>query len=456
MSKKSIDDILSDLDSGDSEKGGRGQTVENGKTPVKFKKKKKRHWKRRIILTVLLIFLVGGSFLGYKAYVLAQKMFQGNGAPGLFGLFGGGQLKGEADGRVNVLLLGIGGAGHDGPNLTDTMMVASIKPATNEVALLSVPRDLYVSIPGHGKEKINAADAEGEQDKPGGGIDLATQTVQNVLNLPIHYTVRVDFSGFDKIIDDVGGVDVNVEKDLYDPYYPDGTYYIKKGMHHMDGAEALKYARSRETTSDFDRAKRQQQILVAVRDKVMSANTLLNPAKMNDIVNVLGDHIKTNMQIWEAERLFEIFKHVDKNKIINKVLDDSPGGPLVSANNGAYILLPKTGNFEEIQSIAKNIFDDSGLDTEAAKVQILNATGVTGEAKKTGDSISGMGFSINDLSNASEINSSTEIVDHTGGAKPKTIAFLEKKLCVKSTQAGDPTGLYDITIVVGKDQLNKD
>ncbi len=453
MSKKSIEDILSDIEDDDSGEIVKSQN-ESTKTPVKFKKKKKKHWKRRIILTVVALFLVGGIFLGYKAYVLAQKMFQGNGAPGLLGLFGSGQLKGEAQDRINVLLLGIGGAGHDGPNLTDTIMVASIKPSTNQVAFLSVPRDLYVSIPGHGKAKINAADAYGEEDKPGNGINLSTQTVQNVLNLPIHYTVRVDFSGFAKIIDDIGGVDVNVENDLYDPYYPDGTYYITKGMHHMSGAEALKYARSRETTSDFDRAKRQQQILMAVRDKLTSTSTLLNPVKMNDILNVLGDHIKTNMQIWEAKRLFDMFQKTDKTKIINKVLDNSTNGPLVSANNGTYILLPKTGNYDEIQNIAKNIFTDSGLNDEAAKIQILNATGVSGEAKKTGDSISGMGMQINDLSNADELNSATEIIDHTNGAKPKTIDFLEKKFCIKSTQAPDPTGLYDITIVVGKDQLS--
>lgn len=457
MSKKSIEDIL-----GDMEKEESGETVfnkdNNEKTPVKFKNKKKKNWKRRIILSVLAIFLVIGSVLGFEAYLLAKKMFEGGAAPGLLGFLGQGQLKGEADGRINVLLLGIGGAGHDGANLTDTMMVASIKPQTNEVAMLSVPRDLYVSIPGHGKDKINAANAFGEQDKPGSGISLTSQTVSNTLGIPIHYTARIDFNGFAKIIDTVGGVDINVENDLYDPFYPGGTYSIKKGPHHMNGAEALKYARSRETTSDFDRAKRQQQVMVAMKDKIMTANTLLNPAKMNDILTTLGDHVKTDMQIWEAQKLAQMFQKVDKNKIINRVLDNSEDGPLVSSISygGAYILLPKTGNFKEVQSIAQNIFTDSGLRTEAAKVQVLNATGVSGQAKKTGDTLSSNGLKVLSVSNASEINSTTVIYDYSGGTKPKTIDFLEKKFCVKAVQKTDPTGSYDIAVVVGKDQVNKD
>jgi len=456
MSKKSIEDIL-----GDIENDNTGEDVQkkpdSERTPVKFKKKKKKNWKKRIILTVVAILVIGGIFGGVKAYLLAQKMFAGGGIPGLLGILGQGQLKGEADGRINILLLGIGGDNHPGGTLTDTIMVASIKPATNEVAMLSVPRDLYVQVDGYGKDKINAANALGEQNHySGGGMALAKDTVSKTLDLPIHYTVRVDFEGFSKLVDAVGGVDITVDEDIYDPLYPGGTYSIRKGQYHMDGKAALKYSRSRETTSDFDRAKRQQKIMVAVKEKVLNVDTLLNPQKMSDILGVLGDHIKTDMQIWEAQKLGQMFQKVDKNKIINRVLDNGPDGPLVSATVGAYVLLPKTGNFGEIQSIAKNIFTDSLLRTEAAKVQILNATGVSGQAKKVSDSISGFGFKIDNVSNAKEINTATIIYDHSSGAKPKTIEFLEKKYCTKAVAQTDETGNYDITIVIGKDQLNKD
>jgi len=459
MSKKSIEDILSDIE--DENNGGNVQKkADRESTPVSFKKKKKkRNWRRRIILTVLVVFLIVGSFAGVKAYMMAKKMFEGGAVPGLLGFLGQGQLKGEADGRINILLLGIGGGNHPGGTLTDTIMVASVKPQTNEVAMLSVPRDLYVSVDGYGKDKINAANALGEQKKyPGGGMALSKDTVSKTLDLPIHYTVRVDFEGFSKIIDAVGGVDINVEEDLYDPYYPDGNYYIKKGTHHMDGKAALKYARSRETTSDFDRAKRQQQILVAVKEKVMSAGTLTNPQKMNDILNALSDHIKTDMQIWEGQKLAGIFQKVDKNKIINKVLDNGPDGPLESSNAyGMYVLVPRTGNFDEIRNIAKNIFTDASLGNEAAKIQILNATGSSGQGKKAADSISGFGLKIMNIATANEVNAQTMIYDYTNGAKPKTIEFLEKKYCTKAIQKSDDTGQgYDITVVIGKDFLNKD
>lgn len=453
MSKKSIEDILSDMENGDK------KPSEPAKTAVKLKKKKKKHWKRRIILSLLVLFLITGGFLGYKAYTLAQKVFQGGGVPGLLGFFSQGQLKGEADGRVNILLMGDGGAGHDGPLLTDTMMVLSINTRTNEVAMLSVPRDLYVKIGDYGEGKINSANALGEQYQyQGGGAALAEATVSKVLGIPIQYYVLADFSGFKKIIDTVGGVDVNVQKDLYDPYYPDGTYSISKGMHHMNGDEALKYARSRETTSDFDRAKRQQQILVATRDKVMSASTLLNPAKMNDILNALGDHIRTDMQISEAIRAFDLVKKVDQGKMINLVLDDSPDNVLRSSNiGGAYVLLPKAGfyDYSDIQNIAKNIFTIGPLKTEAAKIEVLNASGATGEAKKVADNMSGLGFTIGNIGNADSLASTTVIYDHTSGAKPNTVKYLEDKLCVKSSQQPADGSGYDFTIIVGKDQLNK-
>src|SRR5664279_3282734 len=135
------------------------------------------------------------------------------GAPGLLGTVDLTKLKGEGDGRVNILVMGIGGAGHDGPNLSDTMMVMSLDPKTKDVAMLSIPRDLYVKIPGHGSGKINAANAYG-------GPALAEQVVENVIGVPIHYYAVMDFSGFKQAVDAVGGVDINVAAPLYDPEFP--------------------------------------------------------------------------------------------------------------------------------------------------------------------------------------------------------------------------------------------
>lgn len=164
-------------------------------------------------------------------------------------------LLGETDDRINILLLGMGGLGHDGPYLTDTIMVASFKPSTKQAALISLPRDLSANIPGYGSQ-INNANAFGEQENSGSGPDLARRTISQVLGIPIHYYVRVAFEGFKDIIDSVGGVTVDVENTLDDYTYPvtgkedslSGRYehlHIEKGTQHMNGTLALKYARSR-------------------------------------------------------------------------------------------------------------------------------------------------------------------------------------------------------------------
>jgi anionic cell wall polymer biosynthesis LytR-Cps2A-Psr (LCP) family protein len=124
------------------------------------------------------------------------------------------QLIGEAEDRINVLLIGMGGEGHDGPFLTDTLIVGSIKPSDGSVAMLSIPRDLLVPVPDYGWRKINAVNAFGELEAGGRGGDLTRKTVENLLGIDIPYYVRIDFAGFKSIIDDVGGIDVYVERDL--------------------------------------------------------------------------------------------------------------------------------------------------------------------------------------------------------------------------------------------------
>lgn len=129
-------------------------------------------------------------------------------------------LKGENEGRINFLILGQGGVVHDGPYLTDTIILASIKPDTKQVALLSLPRDLVVNIPSWGFKKINSANAYGEEKGTGQGAVLATEVVNKLVNLPIHYYIRLDFDGFKKIIDQIGGVSINIERSFTDNQFP--------------------------------------------------------------------------------------------------------------------------------------------------------------------------------------------------------------------------------------------
>ena len=307
-----------------------------------YKKPKKVHGgvfkaARWIAFAILALVVVAGGWFGYKTISAAHSIIgKSNGvAPALAGVLDLTKLKGEGDGRVNILILGIGGEGHEAPNLSDTIMVMSIDPKTKDAAMLSVPRDLYVKIPATAKTgqqygKINAANAYG-------GPELSARVVSNVIGVPIHYYVLVDFSGFRSAIDAVGGVDINVPTAIYDPSYPCDNerggycpFKIAAGPQHMDGIVALRYARSRHSTSDFDRAARQQLVISALRTKALQLSTLTNPVKLSNLIDSLGSHVKTDIQAKEITKLAGLAKDIDVSKMPQKVLDtDSKDALLV-------------------------------------------------------------------------------------------------------------------------------
>ncbi|MFH0927967.1 MAG: LCP family protein, partial [bacterium] len=182
--------------------------------------------------------------------------------------------KSDNTGRTNILLLGVGGYGHEGPQLSDTILLVSLDREDKKVGIISIPRDLSVEIPGYGERKINSANAYGEEKGQGEGPKLAAQVAESVFGMPVHYYVRVDFNAFQSIIDQIGGVDINVDRAFTDSQYPTNDYGVETisfnaGWQHMDGQTALKYSRSRHGTggegSDFARSARQQKILNAVK-----------------------------------------------------------------------------------------------------------------------------------------------------------------------------------------------
>jgi polyisoprenyl-teichoic acid--peptidoglycan teichoic acid transferase len=394
-------------------------------------------------------------------------------------------LNGEGDDRVNFLLLGVGGPGHDGPELSDTILFASLKPSTKSLGMISIPRDLTVPVPGHGMSKINSANAYGEQADPGSGPTLASQVVGDVLGQPIQYYVRIDFSGFEKMIDELGGVDIYVDRSFTDDSYPilgkedadcgtgtaaasatatDGTpapapdyscrYEVlsfQQGWTHMDGTTALKYVRSRHGTngeaSDFARSARQQKVLLAVREKVLSTGTLLNPGKIGSLVDTLRSSIATNLQLWEMVRLATMLKDVDQTKIATHVLDASPDSPLYATSlNGAYVLLPKNDDWRPIQAMAADVFAVAPPSNVAAattpkkpefvKVEVQNGTAVSGLAFRTSQLLEKKGFDVTKVGNAKDRSyAHTVVYDLTGGAKPDQLKALRDYLEADVTQS---------------------
>jgi len=437
----------------------------------KIIKPKRNMLKVMLMMAGLVIFAVI-SWVGVGAFAAISKVItQNQGAPAPFlGLLNqdgvkASELKGEGDGRINILLLGLGGASHPGGTLTDTIMVASIDPQNKKIAFLSIPRDLYVPIEGYGSAKLNYAHAYGETnaEKTGGGPEVTKKTISTVLDLPIHYYVRVDFDGFTKLVDSLGGITVDVQKAINDPYYPAPNmqdyqpFSIKAGTQNLDGKTALKFARSRETTSDFDRAGRQQQVIVAAKDKALSLNILTNPKKLVEMLQIVGDHVRTDMQMWEIEKLVTLIKDVDQSSIVMKVLDNSADGPLTSTNmSGGYYLVPKAGtsNFKQIQRIAHEIFSDPYLSKEKARLEILNATGESGAAKEVQDTLTSYGYNVVKIDKDPKVYSKTIINDYSGGKNPYTLEYLKKRFNadVKSQPSG--TEGVDLSLVLGKDYLN--
>jgi LCP family protein required for cell wall assembly len=363
-------------------------------------------------------------------------------------------LKDETTGRVNILLLGIGGANHDGPYLTDTIMLASLDVKDKKISLLSIPRDLSIPVENSANwTKINNIDAFAESKTPGSGGVAVSEAVSRILNVPVDYYVRVDFDGFKNIIDKIGGVDVDVPNTLDDYMYPiDGQednpdYYarythlhVEKGMQHMDGSLALKYARSRHAMgaegSDFARARRQQLVIQAVKDKMLTANVLLNPILITQIIGELESHISTNLQVWEIAKAWSLFKDVNNDNIITKVMDNAPGGLLYQTINdqGQYVLLPNNGDFSQVQYLAQNIFAQpseqtaAAVSTENATVEILNGTWVNGLANQASTDLQKYGFKIIAVANSSRQNFQTSVIyDLTLGQKMESLAVLKQK-----------------------------
>lgn len=249
----------------------------------------------------------------------------------------------EGSGRVNVLLLGIDRRpGEAFVSRTDTIMVLSVDPETDSAVILSVPRDLYVRIPGYNDDRINTALVLGAREGDYlDGAALAMQTVSYNLDIPIHHFILVDFNAFVRSIDLLGGVDVDVPYEINDPEYPDMNYgydplYIPAGRQHFDGATALKYARTRHGDTDFNRSYRQQQVLFAARQQALNLGIGEMLLRAPSLYREVEEGIRTDLSLEQMLRLAKTLSDIPSENIRNEVLDydyvssfRTPGGASV-------------------------------------------------------------------------------------------------------------------------------
>ena len=417
-------------------------------------------------------------------------------------------LQGERNDRINILLLGMGGPGHDGATLTDTILIASVRPSDGVVGLLSIPRDLQVNIPSYGYRRINSVNAYAEDEKKDSGGAASSAFIATLIGQPLPYFVRVDFNAFKEIVDTVGGLEVQVDQAFYDAFYPNNNYgyapvAFEAGKQHMNGERALQFVRSRHGTNgegnDFARARRQQKILLALKERLLSFDILLRPKRIQSILDTLTDHIQTNLAFWEGLRLAKLLRNIDSAKIINQVLDASPEGILAERNyNGAFVLEPKSSNWDAVRAMAAGLLDVSAAPSRSppksvmlnpekrdgesratiipsthtaplrairdaasapsASIEIQNGTFTVGLAAKIAAQLEAQGFNPASIGNASLRNVQTTIVyDLTNGQR---VADFEKLKTTLQAIPGEDEPLHlisqnklDFVVILGKNAM---
>jgi len=378
----------------------------------------------------------------------------------------------EGTERVNILVMGIDQREHEqGPWRTDTMLVLTIDPVTMSGGMLSIPRDLWVPIPPYEEGRINQAHYLGEiYDYPGGGPALAAKTVQYNLGVSIHHYVRVNFTAFEQMVDLIGGIDVYVEEEIDDPTYPDEAYgydplYIPAGEQHLDGEMALKYARTRHTAGgDFDRARRQQQVLLAIFERVTQLDLLPQLApRMPELWRTLQDAVVTDpdLTLDKVIALARLASEVDAENIHYGVIDERYTQFWTTAD-GQQVLIPLRDRVRELRDY---IFtaeaplpqtDDPAarLKAEAATIEVLNGTTTAGLAALTAEYLQQRGLPVAHTDNADRSDyADTLVIVHTG--KTYTAEYITHLLGLPLTAVvhggDDPTAKYDLSIILGAD-----
>ncbi len=438
-------------------------------------------WKRAMLVVLLLILGVGG-WLGFKFIYNTSKVLHGN----VLSILSTTKLKGEDSGRVNILLAGNSAddAGHNGAQLTDSIMILSVDTKNNTGFMLSVPRDLWVEIPGFGHAKINEAYVDGETEKFnqsgyfGGGMGLLQEVIQDNFGINLNYYGLVDYNALRDMVNAVGGIDFNVQstdsRGLYDPsvdYVTHGPLVkLTNGVHTLTGEQALDLARARGDAygsygfpkSDFDRTDNQRKELLALRSKILTTGVLANPVKISSLLDAIGGNVQTDFTPSEIHRLYDLVKGIPSNSIQSIGLNDVDGKNLLDSYTspaGQSALIPALGidDFTDIESFIKRETSSNLLAREDATIVVLNATDTTGLASKADDALTAKGLNVLSTGDASANQATTSIIDVSNNASPQTKKYLVSTYGnnVTTTNPYGTTYDADYIIILGADQIPK-
>ncbi len=403
-----------------------------GRWKQRKEEEKQAHVLKRILLVLLTILLGLVLLAGTVKALVALRIL----TPHSFLSVAGADLPVDAHGYTNFLLLGSGDKSHEGVDLTDSMMIASFDPKkTKSVVLLSIPRDLYISSKLMGKGRINSLyrDYKGylraqgktkEEAAKEALVELGNE-VSRLFHVQIHHIVKVDFIAFVKVVDTLGGIDVIVPEDIVDSQYPGPnysyeTFVIHAGPQHLDGETALKYARSRHSTSDFDRSARQQLILKAIAEKAGEAGLATSPGKITSFLQILSENVLTTMSFQEILGAGKIADRMERGNVISVHLNNqtgystfqpAPGGllynPPLALFAGASVLLPVSipegsGNWRQIQTLTALLLNSRSILLAQPQIYVYNAGAPSGAASRLAAELTRFGFRVEQSGNLVE------------------------------------------------------
>ncbi len=386
------------------------------------------------------------------------------------------------DERYAVLLMGYGGAGHDGAYLTDSLMVVIVDPAHLTLTLLSIPRDSWVPLLFDGQtpvyNKINTAYAFAKDPTlypdrlprytgAQGPGNFAMDTVARVLGIPIRYYVALDFQGFREMIDAVGGIDVAVP-DSFTARYPknddpaiDASWTVvrfTRGTEHMDGERALEYARARETLdnpsegTDFARSRRQRQILEAFKERLLQPGGLIH---LPQLMGIAAQHVDTNYTIPDVAHLGQLILGWRNVTIFQTALTSANYLEEATGPDGAYLLVPSAPDqsWRQIRAFARHLWADPAVGVEMASTAVVveNDTDVAGLAARASAALLALGYRVGEP-RSGPVRAHSRVVDQTGGA-PHLVQQVARDLGLTQAEVVDPSDDGSGTILV---QLGED
>ncbi len=425
--------------------------------PIKRQKKTFPPILKWVFIGMLLLATFWGGVIAVRSGVLGEKVRR---------VVSLNPLKTDKNGHTNLLLLGVAGEMEQGGHLSDSIMIVSINPKRPSISVLSLPRDLYVASK-VGDRKINEVYAAaqykyGEQK----GLEITKDAISKFTGIEIHYGAVIDFALFEDGIDLLGGVNVFVPQDIRDDKYPDTnfgyqTFVVRRGLQHFDGDMALKYARSRKTTSDYDRARRQQDLALAIRQKIESNGWVENTQKLREFYDLFRRKVNTDIDLTTLIALAKIGMGIDYGDIVSAVLNDDPtqrGGllyaPAREFYNGQFVLLPQS--MADTQAFLDLVLIHPEVLLENAQIAVLNGTEEEGIAGKVATQLRRLGFHVIEVGNYETKTGNnvattfleTAATTTTSGTKK----FLEQFFNIPITRTSDSISsdsLIDLQLILG-------